>query len=246
MVLLLLQDQNEGWTHSGYTKAVDWWSLGVTIYRLLTNSFPFQVVFLEQLTTDFDSEGFQTQMDSALAKYSSLFEAVDYSRLSVFPAAVDLISKLLVPEEKDRLGFGSLGSREVSSHPFFEAIDWVLLERKLAVPPPKPAGWSSSLGKNALARKYETVEHMLFAHGKVRWLQHKESSSEKSKKAQSVFTALRPAISKKKSEKSDTSNPADFEEEMQSQFQHWDYTSAAAVKLEIGNRSYGSGFSPEI
>mgnify|MGYP003384973568 CR=1 FL=1 len=246
MVLILLSE--EGWSHNGYTRAVDWWSLGVTIYRLLTDSFPFQVVFVEQLGADLDSEGFETQMSGALAKYSSLFEAVDYSVLEQHPEAVDLVSRLLVPEERDRLGFGHSGSTDISAHPFFEKIDWVALEQKLVVPPPKPAGWTSALGKGpgkgVLARKYESVEHMLFSQGKQNWMQHL-GGSKKNKpqpgetgQAASVFWALGNSTPRA------DLNTADPEEkavaDMRSKFEMWDYTAASAVKLEIGTR-HGKG-----
>ena len=39
MVVLLVQTKD--FVHTGYTQAVDWWSLGVTIYRLLSGKYPF-------------------------------------------------------------------------------------------------------------------------------------------------------------------------------------------------------------
>jgi serine/threonine protein kinase len=53
MVILLSQPRS---VRKGYSKAVDFWSLGVTIYKMLTGARPF------------DNKRFQAFMDDAQAK----------------------------------------------------------------------------------------------------------------------------------------------------------------------------------
>lgn len=94
----------------GYNKTVDWWTLGVLLYEMLTGLPPYY------------DENTNEMYRKILAEPLHFPEIVP-------PAAKDLLAKLLNRDPKQRLGAN--GSAEIKAHPFFHAIDWrKLLQRK--------------------------------------------------------------------------------------------------------------------
>lgn len=57
----------------------------------------------------------------------------------VSPPARDFITSLLDVDDTTRLGSSKDGAKEVKRHPFFQGLDWDLLEQKQIEPPFKPA-----------------------------------------------------------------------------------------------------------
>ena len=101
----------------GYTNVVDWWTLGVLLYEMLTGLPPFY------------SEN-QKEMYTKIVEEDLAFP------LFVAPVARDLLSQLLEKEPHKRLGVN--GAEEIKSHPFFADIDWKKLMQKRITPPMKP------------------------------------------------------------------------------------------------------------
>lgn len=96
----------------GYNKTVDWWTLGVLLYEMLTGLPPFYDENTNEMYRKILSEPLH-------------FPGPEI----VPPAAKDLLSKLLTRNPEERLGAN--GSAEIKAHPFFHAIDWrKLLQRK--------------------------------------------------------------------------------------------------------------------
>ncbi|KAH7324756.1 serine/threonine-protein kinase gad8 [Stachybotrys elegans] len=94
----------------GYNKTVDWWTLGVLLYEMLTGLPPF----------------YDENTNEMYRKILS--EPLHFSDV-VPPAAKDLLTKLLNRDPAERLGAN--GAAEIKAHPFFHAIDWrKLLQRK--------------------------------------------------------------------------------------------------------------------
>jgi serine/threonine protein kinase len=89
----------------GYDNSVDWWSLGCVMYEMLVGKAPFRIPKGSYLTADL---------------YKKKLYVPDY----VTYDAKDLISKLLVPNPKNRLGHGKDGSKNIKEHPFFAGINW--------------------------------------------------------------------------------------------------------------------------
>lgn len=103
----------------GYTFAVDWWSLGVLIYEMLTGYPPFQ--------------------DQSHLK---LYEKIKHSQPHYPPSLDDhsqsVIGKLLVKDPTQRLGSSHRGAQEIKEHPFFAEVNWTALWSKNVKPPYKP------------------------------------------------------------------------------------------------------------
>ena len=97
---------------TGYTKTVDWWTLGVLLYEMLTGLPPFY----DENTNDMYRK--------------ILAEPLHFPGPEIVPpAARDLLQKLLDRDPTKRLGVN--GAAEIKAHPFFHSIDWrKLLDRK--------------------------------------------------------------------------------------------------------------------
>jgi len=97
---------------TGYNKTVDWWTLGVLLYEMLTGLPPF----------------YDENTNEMYRKI--LGEPLHFPSQDIVPsAAKDLLTKLLNRDPAQRLGAN--GSAEIKAHPFFHAIDWrKLLQRK--------------------------------------------------------------------------------------------------------------------
>ena len=137
-------------------------------------------------------------------RYTVLLEDVDYSNLAEHPDAVDCISKLLLVEDEDRLGYGPAGSSDVSSHPFFSSIDWVQLENRQAMPPPIP----ECCTPHRHARQPMDLDHILRLYRREEWLDPPDRNG----KPPRVLNQMN-----------------NFDAYME----FWDYTSPAAVLAEL-------------
>ena len=128
MVVLLSQDPHE---KVGYTNAVDWWSLGATIYKLLTNDKPFADYSVRKLMEI--APLYRGDM-KFISKYAILFQELP-RHPNVDAVSTDVIRKLLNVDEEQRLGVGKAGLKALKAHEFFKGIDWDMLDCK-QIPPP--------------------------------------------------------------------------------------------------------------
>ncbi|XP_070270984.1 ribosomal protein S6 kinase alpha-5 isoform X3 [Myotis yumanensis] len=108
---------------SGHDKAVDWWSLGVLMYELLTGASPF--------TVDGEKNS-QAEISRRILKSEPPYPQ-DMSAL-----AKDLIQRLLMKDPKKRLGCGPRDADEIKEHLFFQKINWDDLAAKKVPAPFKP------------------------------------------------------------------------------------------------------------
>ncbi|MCJ1235211.1 hypothetical protein MMC14_003178 [Varicellaria rhodocarpa] len=96
----------------GYTKTVDWWTLGVLLYEMLTGLPPYYDENTNEMYRKILSEPLH-------------FPGPEI----VPPAAKDLLTQLLDRRPERRLGAN--GASEIKAHQFFHQIDWrKLLQRK--------------------------------------------------------------------------------------------------------------------
>ncbi|KAK6531597.1 hypothetical protein TWF694_002782 [Orbilia ellipsospora] len=103
----------------GYTKTVDWWTLGVLLYEMLTGLPPF-----------YDEN--TNEMYRKILQDPLLFPGPEI----VPPDARDLLEKLLNRDPTKRLGAG--GAADIKGHKFFETVDWKRLVQKKIQPTFKP------------------------------------------------------------------------------------------------------------
>uniref|UniRef100_A0A3Q1IC11 protein kinase C n=1 Tax=Anabas testudineus TaxID=64144 RepID=A0A3Q1IC11_ANATE len=103
-------------TDTSYTRAVDWWGLGVLIYEMLVGESPFP--------GDDEEEVFDSIVN----------DEVRYPRF-LSTEAIGIMRRLLRRNPERRLGSGEKDAEDVKKQPFFRGMDWeALLQRK--VPPP--------------------------------------------------------------------------------------------------------------
>ena len=122
----------------GYTRSVDFWSLGMTIHKLLTGMDAY---------TCLPREAFQTLFPVHVRKYEdyrnayeAFFGAINYELSGLLTDCTrSLLQGLLQFESECRLGYNAVdaqaGFETLMHHPFFGGIDWVLLEAKQLPPP---------------------------------------------------------------------------------------------------------------
>lgn len=130
-----------------YGPSVDIFSYGVTLYRMLSGKKPFK----GHTRQDFDR---------AVCNDEPVYDADIFS-----PNAIALLKGLLEKEPKKRLGCGKNGIQAIKDHPFFQSIDWGLLEIGYLDPPFIPskhdvnANSLEDIGyEDADAKQYEKIQ----------------------------------------------------------------------------------------
>jgi len=102
------------------SQAVDWWSVGVLTFELLTGASPFTV------------EGEKNSQQDISKRILNNDPPAIPSHLSA--NVNDFITRLLVKDPRQRLGGGPRDAKELKEHPFFTsaapAFTWEALERK--------------------------------------------------------------------------------------------------------------------
>jgi serine/threonine protein kinase len=110
----------------GHTHTVDFWSLGVLIYEMLTGDLPFG-----------DSETAETELYKNISCHEynkEIFEKCqNYAMIS--DTSIDLVNKLLHPEHGKRIGAGTKGVDEIKEHDWVKATKWKdLTQGRVAAP----------------------------------------------------------------------------------------------------------------
>ncbi|XP_078090947.1 serine/threonine-protein kinase N2-like [Mustelus asterias] len=103
-------------TDTSYTRAVDWWGLGVLIYEMLVGESPFP--------GDDEEEVFDSIVN----------DEVRYPRF-LSTEAIAIMRRLLRRNPERRLGSSERDAEEVKKQPFFRDIDWQALLAKKVKPP---------------------------------------------------------------------------------------------------------------
>ncbi|XP_054711276.1 ribosomal protein S6 kinase alpha-5-like [Uloborus diversus] len=109
---------------TGHDFCVDWWSVGVLTYELLTGASPFTV------------EG-EKNTQSEISK--RILRGLPPIPENLSPEVKDFIRRLLVKDPKKRLGGGLSDSEELKQHKFFKTLNWDDLSQKKIQAPIIPA-----------------------------------------------------------------------------------------------------------
>ncbi|OBS81047.1 hypothetical protein A6R68_20775 [Neotoma lepida] len=103
-------------TQEAYTRAVDWWGLGVLLYEMLVGECPFP--------GDTEEEVFDCIVN-ADAPYPQFLST----------QGLELIQKLLQKCPEKRLGAGEQDAEEIKVQPFFRTTNWQALLARTVRPP---------------------------------------------------------------------------------------------------------------
>lgn len=104
---------------TGYTKMVDFWSLGVLVFEMCCGWSPFYAEDTQQM-------------------YKNIaFGKVRFPRDTLSTEGRNFVKGLLNRNPKHRLGAND-DAEELKRHPFFDDIEWDALKNKLITPPFKP------------------------------------------------------------------------------------------------------------
>ncbi|TPX42403.1 hypothetical protein SeLEV6574_g05627 [Synchytrium endobioticum] len=113
----------------GYSRAVDWWALGVLIFEMLAGYPPF---------CDEDHSKLYEKILACKPRYPTHFH----------PNAKDLLRKLLTADLTKRFGNLRAGSTDIKSHDWFLGMEWSKLVKKEIpapyIPPSKNDGDTSN------------------------------------------------------------------------------------------------------
>ncbi|MGH0185997.1 UNVERIFIED_CONTAM: hypothetical protein FKN15_025824 [Acipenser sinensis] len=105
---------------SGHGKSVDWWSLGILMFELLTGASPFTLE---------GEKNSQAEVSRRILRCDPPFPP------EMPPLARDLVRKLLVRDPRKRLGSGVRGAEDIKGHPFFKSLNWSdLISKKIPAP----------------------------------------------------------------------------------------------------------------
>ncbi|ORY89957.1 kinase-like domain-containing protein [Syncephalastrum racemosum] len=112
-----------------YDKSVDWWTLGILLYEMLTGRTPFR------------NKNRKKMMDNIQKKK---LEVPYY----VSADARDLLIRLLRKNPNVRLGSGEDGAQRVKSHPWFRKVDFEAVKNREVEPPIVPVITRPELAEN--------------------------------------------------------------------------------------------------
>ncbi|CAM9731661.1 unnamed protein product [Chrysoparadoxa australica] len=164
----------------GYSAAVDWWSLGVTCYKMLTGARPFEMAPRSRLKK---LAGRSRSNTDELAKVTAPVHYPDYLEND----AVNLLRALLAHNEKDRLGSGPKGWEHLKEHAFFKGLDWDRLSDKLIPAPFIPEMPENSYSDSDEGTTYAHMIKLLEDHERMKITHRKHFNSEPSAEQQKLF-----------------------------------------------------------
>ena len=107
-------------TGEGHNKSADWWSYGILMYEMFFGIPPF---FCDN----------QEKMYQLITRADLRFP----KKINISETAKDLLAKLLIKDQDERLGSKS-GFNEIKEHPFFKGFDFDALEHRKIEAPFKP------------------------------------------------------------------------------------------------------------
>ena len=170
-VLAMLTTPANVHASKGYTAMVDYWSLAISMFKLLTSKMPFQSVhitsFVEYVSLSADERA--KASPNYLTEYSDFLTMLVSESSGIDATTADFIISMLQIDHRQRLGYGTDGVKELKSHAFFKGCDWNLLAQKQLEPPFLPS--EAELGDPLEQEEevYSCFDDMIFATKKSGW-----------------------------------------------------------------------------
>jgi len=137
---------------TGHTKAVDWWTLGVLVFELMSGHPPFESAYPMQI---------YTKVMKGINKVTMPQKCQGHTG--------DLIRALLKNEPNERLAVKSGGIQNVKNHKFFEGFDWQGMKELSLYPPYEPVVKSKKDLANFCARKEDAPRQLEYRDPGTGW-----------------------------------------------------------------------------
>jgi len=137
---------------TGHTNAVDWWTLGVLVFELMTGHPPFESAYPMQI-------------------YAKVTKGIGKVTFPAQATAVvkNLIEQLLRAEPSERLPMRPGGSKNMKQHKWFTEFDWGSMEALTLPPPYKPVVKSKTDLANFSARKEDAPRQLEYVDPGTGW-----------------------------------------------------------------------------
>ncbi|CAK0893332.1 unnamed protein product, partial [Prorocentrum cordatum] len=137
---------------SGHTNALDWWTLGILIFEMMSGHPPFESAYPMQI-------------------YSKVIKGINKVPMpqKCQGSVAELIKALLKNDPSERLPMLAGGIKNVKNHSWFENFDWEAMENCSLEPPYKPVVKSKKDLANFSARKEDMPTQLHYTDDGSGW-----------------------------------------------------------------------------
>jgi len=137
---------------SGHTNALDWWTLGILIFEMMSGHPPFESAYPMQI-------------------YSKVIKGINKVSMpqKCQGSVAELIKALLKNDPSERLPCLTGGIKNVKNHSWFDSFDWEAMENTTLEPPYKPVVKSKKDLANFSARKEDMPTQLHYTDDGSGW-----------------------------------------------------------------------------